>query len=378
MITNSNIRILDYDLQLIRIFERFYINYDDIEEATGIYDVIFLHREGMQDNFENVKQFMNDDTKIIVDITTESGNLQIFLDKFKEITDSLSNQFYLFVDSDLSNYLNNVNVKYKCIHSYELSFYAFLNTSSDSYLKIEKNRKEFKMTNGFMSFNGSIRIQRILFLLELIKNNIDYSKTSFLFYTSTSNGGYQFDKTLYETILSNLLQDNYITESDYIVLKAEKLPKILDYDSTEPIMIENVINNSYDSPLNFVTENVTGLMNGDESEYGLITFSEKTLKPFLAHQLPMIFGLYGLNGVLRDLGFDLFDDFINHTSYENIKNPHQRLKEMCKELKRLLELDILEFRNNNLNRIMKNALLVHTLSNKGFDTLNNFYKTTLL
>jgi hypothetical protein len=231
----------------------------------------------------------------------------------------------------------------------------------------------------FFRFLSEINFeQRILFLLELIKNNIDYSKTSFLFYTSTPTGGYQFDRTLYETILSNLLQDNYITESDYIVLKAEKLPKILDYDSTEPIMIENVINNSYDSPLNFVTENVTGLMNGDESEYGLITFSEKTLKPFLAHQIPMIFGLYGLNGILRDLGFDLFDDFINHTSYENIRNPHQRLKEMCKELKRLLELDILEFRNNNLNRIMKNALLVHTLSNKGFDTLNNFYKTTLL
>ena len=74
----------------------------------------------------------------------------------------------------------------------------------------------------------------------------------------------------------------------------------------------------------------------------------------------------------------LFDDFINHKSYENITNPHHRLKEMCKELKRVLEFDILEFRNNNLNRITKNALLVHTLSNKGFDILNNFHKTTLL
>ena len=378
MIINSNTRILDYDLQLNRIFERFYINYDNIEYANGIYDIIVLHREGMQDNFEGVKQYMNDDTKLIVDITTESGNLQIFLDKFKEITDSLPNQFYLFVDSDLSNYLNNVNVKYKCIHSYELLFYAFLNTSSDSYLKIQKNMKEFEMIIGFMSLNGSMRIQRILFLLELIKNNIDYSKTSFLLYNTSPNGYQQFDRVMYETALFNLLKNNYITESDYTLLKTEKLPKILDYDSTEPIMIQNIIDNSYDSPLNFVTENVTGLMPGDDSEYGLITFSEKTLKPFLAHQIPMIFGLYGLNGVLRDLGFDLFDDFINHKSYENITNPHHRLKEMCKELKRVLEFDILEFRNNNLNRITKNALLVHTLSNKGFDILNNFHKTTLL
>ena len=378
MITNSDIRILDVNNQLNRIFARFYIDYDDIDTATGQYDIIHLHREGVQDNFENIKKYTKDTTKFVVDITTESGNLQIFLDYFKELTDSIPNKFYLFVDSDLSNYLNKVNVKYECIYGHELAFYGFMNTASDSYIKVERNHQENKMKNGFMSFNGSLRMQRILFFLEMKKHNINNAHTSFLFYTSNPTGGYQFNKKVYDEMLIELLENNYVTESDYTILKKEQVPKILDYDSSEPIWIQNKIDNSYNLPLNFITENVTGLVKGDDSEYGLITFTEKTIKPFLAHQLPMIYGLKGLNTILRNFGFDLFDDFINHKSYENIVNPHQRLKEMCKELKRVSELDILEFRNKNKNRLLHNSLLAYEISNKGFDMLNKFHKTILL
>ena len=51
---------------------------------------------------------------------------------------------------------------------------------------------------------------------------------------------------------------------------------------------------------------------------------------------------------------------------------------MIIELKRVLELDILEYHSNNKNRFLNNYIKVYELANKGFDILNNFRKLTLL
>jgi len=95
MIINSNKRVLDYNYQLSRIFERFFDeNYDNMDTKNGIYDIVVLHREGLQDNFDDVKNYINSETTIIVDITTESGNLQVFLDDLKLKTDGLPKKIY--------------------------------------------------------------------------------------------------------------------------------------------------------------------------------------------------------------------------------------------------------------------------------------------
>ena len=50
-----------------------------------------------------------------------------------------------------------------------------------------------------------------------------------------------------------------------------------------------------------------------ESSTGLWPFkTEKCMKPFYNLQFPMIFGHEGIIQDLRDAGFDLFDDIINH------------------------------------------------------------------
>lgn len=376
MIINPNKRILDYNSQLVRIFQRFFLDYDDVSEANGIYDVIILHREGIQDNFEDVKQYANINTKFIVDITTESGNLQTFLDYFKNLTDTSEYKFYLIVDSNLTNYINNTSLKYEVIHAHEILYYAHTNVDSDCLIKVNRNRN-IKFVNSYMSFNGSMRPQRILLLLNLLKNNIQIDNTSFLFYMNTSDG-YKFIREEYEGMLNELKSFNTIDDTDYNLLKNTKLPKELDYECGVKTIVFNSIDDSYSYPINFVTENVTGLVKGDESPYELITFSEKTIKPFLAHQLPLIFGVYGLPQRLRELGFDLFDDYIDHKSYENIKDAYTRLQMMVLELKRLLDFDNVQFREKNRYRFINNHLKVFELSNKGFDILNNFYKSNIL
>lgn len=376
MIINSNKRVLDYNSQLVRIFEKFFLEYDDISEANGIYDIIILHREGIQDNFEDVKEYTHSDTKFIIDITTESGNLQTFLDYFKNLTDLSNFKFYLFVDSNLTNYINNVSLKYEVIHAHELLYYAHTNVDSDCLIKLNRNRN-IKFVNSYMSFNGSMRPQRILLLLHLLKNNIQIDNTSFLLYMKTDSG-YKFVREEYEGMLNEMKSSDIINNNEYNLLKNVKLPKSLDYECGVETLAFNSVDDSYSYPINFVTENVTGLVKGDESPFELITFSEKTIKPFLAHQLPLIFGVYGLQKKLRELGFDLFDDYIDHKSYENIKDAHTRLKIMVLELKRLLEFDNVEFRKNNTHRFISNHLKIFELSNKGFDILNNFYKSNIL
>lgn len=377
MIINQHKRILDYNGQLSRIFERFFDeDYDKIDDKNGVYDIIVLHREGFQDDFENVKPHMNDNTILIVDITTESGNLQTFLDDFKIKTDELSNKIYLFVDSIISEYTKHHNLNCEIVQGYELVYYAFTNVASDSYIHLKKS-KNYRMLHGFNSFNGSLRKQRILFLLELIKRNIDISNASFLFYIGTPQG-YCFNRNEYESMCKELFEEKLISPDDLRLLLKTTLPLTIDYDVVEPTYIFNEINDCYTYPLNFVTENVTGIVEGDDSEYGLITFTEKTLKPFLAHQIPMIYGLKNLNKTLRELGFDLFDDLIQHHLYEDINDPYERLKIMIDELERVLKLDLVEYRKTHSRRFVNNYIRIYELSNKGFDILNQFYKSTIL
>lgn len=376
MITNPNKIVLDYNCQASRLFSKFFTNLYTTENFDGIADVIILHREGIQDTFNDVKRYSDDNTIFLVDITTESGCIHPFLNYFKRLTDSLPNRFYLFVDTDITNYIKNVRINYEIISGFELAFYAFLTYESDSLITVNKSNNT-KYRNGFMSLNGNLRVQRILLLLEFIKNGIDMGSCTFLFYTSTPEG-YKFDLEQYHIMITELLNTNVITEDDYRILDKIQLPIHIDYNSSEPIHIKNTITDMYTTPINFVTENVTGLISRDNSLYGLITFTEKTLKPFLAHQIPMIFGLYGLNDELRKLGFDLFDDIINHKIYENEKDSYIRLKLMVSELQRVLELDILEFKNRNAHRFINNYIRCYELANKGFDILNEFYRKTIL
>jgi hypothetical protein len=46
--------------------------------------------------------------------------------------------------------------------------------------------------------------------------------------------------------------------------------------------------------------------------------SEKTFKPFVAQQVPIFLGYAGIATCIRNLGFDVFDDIIDHSAYDSI------------------------------------------------------------
>ena len=183
------IRILDLNYQTPRLFGEFLNKYnlkvDNPDNVNGVYDVIVGHREGIQDvDFSEIEKYCHLDTKIVCDITTESGNIQCFLDSYKDISDNNDYEFYLIADTDLSKYFERVNVKYKTLHSFSLVFYPFLNPMSDNRMSLSTQFSAHE--NSFMSLNNSCRNHRVLLLNKLLQRNVDISNCSFLLTTAGS------------------------------------------------------------------------------------------------------------------------------------------------------------------------------------------------
>ena len=81
--------------------------------------------------------------------------------------------------------------------------------------------------------------------------------------------------------------------------------------------------------------------------------TEKSFKPILAGQFFIMIGSRGLIQYMRDLGFDTFDDIINH-SYDNIEDERERISTAIKELDRLNEVDLFELHAQCKERFIKN------------------------
>ena len=121
-----------------------------------------------------------------------------------------------------------------------------------------------------------------------------------------------------------------------------------------------------------------------ESTTGYWPFkTEKCMKPFYNLQFPIIYGHNGIIQDLRDIGFDMFDDIINHdydiveesstlSSFEYTRELFQktawidniRIPKLTKELKRLSTLDIKKLYEDNKDRFIKNQELVWDLTIK--------------
>jgi hypothetical protein len=371
-----NKRILDYGYVSIRILQPFYSLPDTRDNANGIYDIIVCERDSFQDNLDDMLQYAHKDTKILIDIISESGNLDNFIDIFLELTNKHKDvQFYLLVDSVFDV---NVGSNVKMLQSYKLSFLPFF----ENYC-VEQHDSQFVLNDtsiynkrdGFLSLNGSMRTQRILLLIELIKNgyvNLDgtisniNNNISFLFY-----GNNKFDIESYNIFIDNMLLNGEITNEEFVLLNSisNSLPIIVNGEMGE--RPDLLLREYYANILNLVTDNATGFDDSDNFKYGTITLTEKAWKPFKTHQLPLYIGLPGYVDVIRNLGFDVFDDFINH-NYDKEQNHVERIKIVVEELNKLTQLDMLEFYNQNRKRFVKNCANIYKLKAEAYLELNNF------
>jgi hypothetical protein len=96
--------------------------------------------------------------------------------------------------------------------------------------------------------------------------------------------------------------------------------------------------------------------------------SEKSMKPFAWGQVPIFLNLPNTVQYVREFGFDLFDDIIDHQYYDSELNPINRIKKTIDQLERICNWSIEECQNykiNNMHRYEKNREICMSYVNGG-------------
>ena len=117
-------------------------------------------------------------------------------------------------------------------------------------------------------------------------------------------------------------------------------------------------------------------------------FTEKTAKMFNCKQLPLFVAPFGYVARLRELGFDVFDDIIDH-NYDTVPENDARICMVVDELKRLIQKDTFESivssyqniehrLNNNRINIEKTGTLLYDMYFKKLKTFINSSKLPTL
>jgi hypothetical protein len=111
---------------------------------------------------------------------------------------------------------------------------------------------------------------------------------------------------------------------------------------------QNDLTNSHaaftDTYLNIVTE----------SEIASVWFSEKVMKPLSTGQMFVVAAGAGSVECLRDFGFDMFDDIIDHNRYDKILNWDQRLTAVSDLVSDIMNLDWKNIYKQTTDRRIKN------------------------
>ena len=88
--------------------------------------------------------------------------------------------------------------------------------------------------------------------------------------------------------------------------------------------------------------------------------TEKSAKCFLLKQVPIWISSVGQAKMAKDLGFDLFDDLVDH-AYDTVVNPTVRLDMVMDQVERLCNIplpQLIEYRADNANRFDNNYQLL--------------------
>jgi len=143
-------------------------------------------------------------------------------------------------------------------------------------------------------------------------------------------------------------------------------------DTALPILIDGIIgkNNEHDQTsslfhsctFNLVVESGSQI---DHYTWQSIFITEKTFKAFALKQIPIWFAIPGTVEQIRTLGFDLFDDIIDH-SYDHIfdeRTRFQKIFDQIREIDSRYDLQSCDhLRQEHSGRLEKNRALLDELS----------------
>jgi hypothetical protein len=259
-------------------------------------------------------------------------------------------------------------------------FPAFLWTLSkgqvDEYFKDSSNRKhktvydtQLTKSKGIMCLNRNLTWHRMYLLMLLTEKNW-FDKISYSF---LNNIDHRTDA---------IAVKQYLTESE--IDKIKSLDSMLPIKCGSEMHLEKnkipimwtegastVSTQEYrDCAISLVTE--TSLTEG-------VILTEKTCKPFMAYQIPIMVGPVGANKFLQDMGLDMFEDYIPWKSWDSETDHKLKMQKIVLFLDQLMskdtaEQDILTAHKNFYPRLIHNKERFHS---KEFQNLLTHQISTL-
>jgi hypothetical protein len=202
-------------------------------------------------------------------------------------------------------------------------------------------------------------------------DDVELNKQFISLQRRASVGRLKFTKKLLDTFADSQYIISCATQPNKWLNELPDLKEAI-HPYTVPILVDGVIDNDtkqhyhsdvgfFQCLINVVTETSS---QSDDDSWREVFLTEKTFKAFAYRQLPMWFSVPKTVQAVRDLGFDVFDDIIDH-GYDDMYDENIRMEMIVGELERLCNdysiHDMNVLRGNLWNRISKNTQLLNNL-----------------
>ena len=227
----------------------------------------------------------------------------------------------------------------------------------------------------FVSLTRVAKPHRLYCTTEMIDRDlIKFGKVSL-------GSGFHFNA--YENLILNFLPEKYLNKFpmfiDGLILGQER------YKGISPDIHGAFVNLIQETPFDKSLEyKILEIYNapdiyGKKQEYWSInSFTEKSMKPFVWGQVPIFNTVYDNLKYIRKLGFDLFDDIIDH-SYDLIEDPIERIKAVVDQLEGICRWsidDCANYKKQNMVRFIRNREIAQELHDYKFEqiALDNLQK----
>jgi hypothetical protein len=153
-------------------------------------------------------------------------------------------------------------------------------------------------------------------------------------------------------------------------------PAILEEFESLSVNFGSNYHNTYSINDDYFCNSYIHLIAETSSQNQEIFISEKSFKPFRSGQFPIWLGNVNSVKYIRSLGFDVFDDIIDH-GYDQELDLHTRIDRIHNEIERLISLDLellwkqtLNRRLHNRQRLLSDELLIQATAHLHEDLLS--------
>jgi len=239
----------------------------------------------------------------------------------------------------------------------------------------------------FVSLSRIVKPHRLLSTIKMIDRDlIKFGKVSLgsgCHSTKNENGILNFLPHEYKKILPLSIDGYHVGDSEKIFSGENLILNLAFVNVVQETSFDPTIQNKIFKIFNISKENVgffnwKNLTNLGNAYYSVNTFTEKTIKSFAWGQIPLFNTVYDNLKYIRKLGFDLFDDIIDH-SYDMIEDPISRIDAVIDQLEKICNWSIEDcqtYKKQNIARFIRNREIAQELHDYKFEemALDNLQK----